>query len=432
MAFWIIIALMALIVMAAFGRTLLMRDGLDAGAAERSEQGKAAASFDMQVYRDQLDELERDITRGTIDPNEAERARLEISRRLLAADKAHAAASAAPQASKMVTYSAVALSAAVIFGGGTWGYLNLGVNYPGQVNYPDMPLSARIEAATEMRENRPSQAEMEATLPTWEGPDPQFPADYIELIEKLRVAVVERPGEIQGNELLALHEGRLGNFVAAHQAKANAIVAMDGQAGAGDYAQYVDLLALAAAGYISPEAEAALAQVLIREPRNLVGRYYSGLMFAQTGRPDKAFRLWRALLEDSPADAAWVEPVRAQIGQLAAMAGVDYTLPPLANGPVLNGPSAEDIAAAGDMSTEDRMAMVESMVERLMARMASEGGTPPEWAQLITALATLNRTDRALAVWGEAQNIFAEFPTELDMINAAANAAGLGNTETSQ
>src|SRR6516165_2905672 len=42
---------------------------------------------DVMVYRDQLDEIERDLDTGLIGKNEAEAARVEISRRLIAAEE---------------------------------------------------------------------------------------------------------------------------------------------------------------------------------------------------------------------------------------------------------------------------------------------------------------------------------------------------------
>ena len=42
--------------------------------------------FDRAVYRDQLKELEREVARGVLSPAEAQSARLEIQRRLLAAE----------------------------------------------------------------------------------------------------------------------------------------------------------------------------------------------------------------------------------------------------------------------------------------------------------------------------------------------------------
>ena len=44
-----------------------------------------AASSDLAVYRDQLAEIERDKAAGTIAPADAEAARVEVSRRLIAA-----------------------------------------------------------------------------------------------------------------------------------------------------------------------------------------------------------------------------------------------------------------------------------------------------------------------------------------------------------
>src|SRR3954470_18057854 len=52
----------------------------------------ATAAADVAVYRDQLDEIERDRAAGLIGAAEAEAARIEVSRRLLAAADAPAAA----------------------------------------------------------------------------------------------------------------------------------------------------------------------------------------------------------------------------------------------------------------------------------------------------------------------------------------------------
>ena len=69
--------------------------------------------------------------------------------------------------------------------------------------------------------------------------------------------------------------------------------------------------------------------------------------------------------------------------------------------------------------------MIEGMVSSLSERLATEGGSAQEWAQLITALAVLGRTGDAGDIWAEAQEIFAEAPAALDLINQAAQTAGL-------
>ncbi len=147
-------------------------------------------------------------------------------------------------------------------------------------------------------------------------------------MDKLRAAVAERPDDLHGQMLLARNEAMLGNFAAAAP-----------RPGTGDRAEgrprpapriiadLADLLILAAGGYVSPEAEAALTRALSLDPRNGPARYYTGLLYAQTGRPDLAFRIWRALLVESTPHAPWVGPITAQIERVAALAGERYTPP---------------------------------------------------------------------------------------------------------
>ena len=125
------------------------------------------------------------------------------------------------------------------------------------------------------------------------------------------------------------------------------------------------------------------------------------------------------MLEEGPENAPWIAPIRANIDDLAWIAGVRY------DAPAPRGPSAEDIAAAESLGAEDRAAMIEGMVASLSDRLASEGGSAQEWAQLITALGVLGRTGDAKDIWTEAQDIFKETPEGLAMINQAAANAGL-------
>ena len=76
--FWLIAAALTLAVAAILLRAMARAGGdLD-----------AAAEFDIKVYKDQLSEIERDLARGTLPPEEADRQRAEVSRRLLDADRA--------------------------------------------------------------------------------------------------------------------------------------------------------------------------------------------------------------------------------------------------------------------------------------------------------------------------------------------------------
>jgi len=411
MLFWIIIGLLILLTLSLFALALLR--GRDTGAS--------AAEFDVQIYRDQLNGVERDLERGVVSKEEAARIKVEISRRLLEADKAVQATDKVKAAPRGMTYAAIA-GCVVILAGSVWVYQQIGA--PG---YPDLPLQLRIENAEGIRMERPSQAEIEATMPPrTTDVDPR----HKELVEKLRVAVANRPDDLKGHQLLAGNEAALGNYLEAYRAHIKVIELKGADATAADLADLADLMIMAAGGYVSPEAESALQRALERDPNEGKARYYSGLMFAQNGRPDVAFNLWRELLERSAPTDPWVAPIRGQIEEAAAWAGVDYTLPPLAGGPALTGPAlagpdADAVAAASDMTAEERQDMIGNMVARLSERLATEGGSPQEWAQLIGALGVLGDTDRARAIWGEAQTVFAANPDGLAMIRAAAKNAGV-------
>lgn len=104
-------------------------------------------------------------------------------------------------------------------------------------------------------------------------------------------------------------------------------------------------------------------------------------------------------------------------------AGVDFRMPSQ-TAPALSGPTAADIAAAQDMTAEDRMAMIQGMVDGLSARLADEGGTAQEWGRLISALGVLGETGRAQTIYREARDAFANTP-DLRLITDAAREAGI-------
>lgn len=384
-------------------------------ALTRRGQGDDPAAYDVQVYRDQLREVERDLARGVLTESEAEQVRIEVSRRLLDADKAANASAAGSEAPRWASLG-IATAAILVVVGGTWQLYSL-VGAPG---YPDLPLAQRIALAEQARQNRPSQAEAEAEAARLAPPAPAIDARTTDLLNQLRTALADRPNDLEGHTLLARNEAAIGRFADAQRAQARVIAIKGEAATAGDYADLADLMVLAAGGFVSPEAEAVVGETLARDPSNGTARYYSGLLASQVGRYDVAFRVWRALLETSPADAPWVPPIRAQIVQLSQLAGVDYVLPPLDGPP--SGPTAADIAAAEDMSPAARMEMIRGMVDGLGERLANEGGPPEDWARLIRALGVLGQRDRAAAIWAEAQEVFPDDINRVPILQAARDA----------
>lgn len=405
MLFWIISVAMALVVA-----------GLLIGALRAARlHDVTAANSDIAVYKDQLTEVERDLARSILTEAEAEAVRIEVSRRLLEADnrssdrKFDQTGQSGP---------GIAIVALVVVVGGIATYAWLGA--PG---YGDMPMQARLAALEVARADRPAQVAAEAEvvdqLPRPEAPDPAF----LTLMAQLRSAVAERPDDIQGLTFLAQYEARIGRFAQAREAQEQIVAVKGNSATVVDRLTLIDIMVFAAGGYVSPEAEAVLRNILREAPENGAARYYLGLVEAQTGRADRAFPIWARLLEDSPPSAPWVPVVRAEILAVAFAAGVtNYELPVISGQPAL---SPEDIEAADEMTPQERAEMIQSMVGRLADRLAIEGGPPEDWARLISTLGVLGDTQRARAIAAEASSVFAGNAAALELIARASAQAGI-------
>ncbi|MDD7969551.1 c-type cytochrome biogenesis protein CcmI [Roseinatronobacter alkalisoli] len=391
-------------------------------AVMRARVGRAADGTEraMRVYRDQLREVERDIARGTLSENEAERLRLEIQRRVLDLDKGGRSAGV-PSSTR--AHAVMVGVIAVLLSGGAVLYMQYGA-----FGYPDQPLAARHAEAAATRANRPAQAEFEAEFAAVMPDAPEFEdrAELEPMVAQLRAALVSRPDDAHGFSLLAQNESRLGNFAAAAQAQARVIAIRGDDAGVQDHAFLLDLLVLAAGGMVSPEAEKVIEHILRRDPMNGVALYYTGRMYVQTGRPDLTFRVWRRLHDQSVGDAPWMSEIRAMLPELSRISGEPrYQLPPRPAPASARGPVAADIDAAMDLSPEERAQMIEDMVASLSARLANDGGSAEDWAQLVRALAVLEQRDQALAILQEARTVFAARAEDLALLNRVAEEAGL-------
>ncbi|MFN2323812.1 MAG: c-type cytochrome biogenesis protein CcmI [Trueperaceae bacterium] len=413
MSFWIIAAALAV----GIGVTLAL-------ALIRGRPGaEPPAAFDLRVYRDQLGEIERDAARGVISGDEAERLRAEVSRRILAADARLRAGGATGGQPRAAALAMAAGAVIVLAAGGLLLYSALGA--PG---YRDMPFGARIAASDAARADRLGQDAAESRFGPGEPDAPgQASAEQLALVERLREVVATRPEDQQGLRFLVRSEAALGRMQAARAAQEKLIALRGDDASASDHATLAELMIEAAGGYVSTDAEAALRTALEQDPRTPTARFYLGLYFLQVDRPDRAFRLWRDLLEESREDAPWVPVIRAEIGEIARAAGVRYEAPAPRGGEGLMppGPSEGDIAAAEEMDPEARDEMVRGMVARLSDRLAREGGPAEDWARLINAYGVLGERDAARRIWAEARESFAGDPELLALLRRAARSAGV-------
>lgn len=256
----------------------------------RSQRAGTRAERDLAVYRDQLAEVDADAARGLISAADAEGARIEIKRRILALgpdEEAREAAKASRPLAAAVAVAIVGVSLAL--------YLSLG--------RPGLP-SRPYDAAAEQR------AEVEAMA-----------QQIDQMVARVEARVKAAPNDAQAWRILGwsyLQLGRMDESVkalkrAAELDKADGTVrSMLGEA-----------LVRAADGKVTAEAEAVFDEALKRAPKDPRARFYKGLALAQAGKDRAAFDLWVAVLRDGPADADWVPGIRAQAQALAVKLKLD-------------------------------------------------------------------------------------------------------------
>lgn len=407
--FWIVAAIVALASIVIVARPLLRPPS---GARSR-------AAHDEQVFRDQLAELDRDVARGVLAESEAQSAKVEVSRRLLAAAAERERMEGplpAPRSISRVLAIVLALAAPI---GAT--ALYFAIASPG---HPDRPLAERLANARQPT----SQADIERILAA-EGFDPAKEAleadpslaEFVPLVEKLRLATESRPGDLRGAQLLANSLRRLGRYSEAWPAYARVIQASGDAATVGDYHTQVEAMIYAAAGFVSDDALEVSNAGAERFGPTGTHLYVTGLHAAQRGDPDRARAFWTEAISIEPDRSPVAEAAQAQLTAMGAALSRPAS-PPSAAEP---GPNAEDMQAASQMSASDRQAMIEGMVEGLQERLRSEGGDVNEWARLIRALSVLERADDAKAAYVEASQIFQGDSTALAFLTEQALLSGV-------
>jgi cytochrome c-type biogenesis protein CcmH len=250
----------------------------------KAEAGAARAYYDRNVFKDQLDELERDVARGTIAPAEAEAARNEISRRLLAVGQDNLPEVNTAGRAWVVGLTAVivpALAASLYLAGGA-------------PRLPDVPLRERMDNAVEARD---------------------FPA----MIAQVEAHLRDKPDDLQGWTVLAPAYRQMGRYDDA--ANANRRLIALGNTSPEVYGELGEMLVLGNEGLVTAEALDAFRAALKADPKHPKSRHYVALALKQEGKTEAAIEAWKALLADSPADAPWREVVDREImaAQASAM-----------------------------------------------------------------------------------------------------------------
>jgi cytochrome c-type biogenesis protein CcmH len=362
--------------------------------APRSHSGS-----ELSVYRDQLKEIERDQAAGHIAPTEAEAARIEVSRRLLsAADITEAATFASDELTIGWRRRAVALVVLVVLPLGAAGfYLKLG-----SPESAAQPLQSRLGGAQNQRSVESMVAQVEAHL-------------------------TRKPGDGRAWEVLAPVYLRLGRYEDSVRAWQNALSILGKNADREE--NLGESLVTLASGVVTSEAKAAFDRALAIDRNAVAARFYLGLAAAQDGRPQDAQQMWRDLIASAPEGAHWVGSVREALARVEGE--------PLEEGPHIDGATTQEMRAAAKLPPVQQDAMVRGMVNRLAARLQSNGGDVDGWIMLVRSYSVLGERDDANAAVADARRALATDPEKMSRLEqalqnggtaASANAA-LGSTD---
>lgn len=322
---------------------------------------------ELDLYKDQLAEVARDLERGTIEPAEAEAATVEVSRRLIAAADALERRRASPRvggraSARRGAAIAVILAVPAI---ALATYLTLGS--PG---LPDQPFRARLSKPVE-----------------------ELPLEA--LVLRVEEHLKSDPQDLRGWEVLAPAYIRQRKFAEAAAAWSRAI-ALGGES-AGRLAARGEAEVLAAGGVVAAAARADFAKAAALDPAEPRAQYYLGVAEIEDGRKDAAARRWKSLLASAPKDAPWRPGI---VAELAAL----------------------ERPEAAPMQPEDQQKMIEGMVEGLAARLDRAPGDLQGWLRLVRAYGVLGRRADADAALARARMAFAGDRAALTRLDEAEKA----------
>lgn len=342
----------------------------------RGTASKAGGS-EAVVYKNQLAEIDRDVAAGLIGGSEAEAARVEIGRRLLAAVDTERDVPAQSNPGLRRSSAILALVglpvAAVTF------YLALGSPQLG-----DFPLASRTRAA-----------------------DANQPLEN--LVAQVEAHLEKNPTDGRGWNVLAPVLARLGRYDDAIRAFRNSI------AHNGDSAErrsdLGEVLVGSAGGVVTSEAKAEFERAVAQNADDPKANYFLGLAAEQDGRNTDAASIWRDMLAKAPSDAPWRPLVQAGLVRVGGPAA-----------PVL---SDDAMAAAKDMNEADRGAMIRGMVDRLATRLKQNGDDVEGWLRLVRAYMVMGERDKAVSALIDARQAVANDADRLRQLNEGLKNLGL-------
>jgi len=328
-------------------------------------QSSDRSGTDIAVYRDQLEEIDRDEAASLIGNVEAGAARVEVSRRLIAASEAAKAAAviAALGPSSLYRGATLAVALLVLPLGAAAVYFALG-----SPNFVPVSMSAAADG---------------------QG----LPSGIENTVAEVETYLQTNPKNGRGWELLAPVYLRLGRYDDAVRARRNALEIFGPDAARlGDLGEAI---VVASNGVVTSEAKGLFERANAADGEDVMAQFYLGLSAKQEGRRDEALKRWTALVSGAREGAEWLPMVKE------ALARIDE-----------KGPSPQlAVATPPNPSTvappEHNGGAIDAMVERLAERLKKDGSDVAGWIQLARYYRVLGKTDKLKAAIADAHTALA-------------------------
>lgn len=405
---------------------------------------------DIDVYRDQLAEVDREVEAGVLPETEAAPIRLEIKRRILAANDGQGQA-IRRYSEFEYNIAAVAVTGLVVLGS---------VLLYGQMGRPETPPAAH--------------ARWDADQPAAAGPlDPDAASSQAgaqgdsagpsvgpsvgtvdDMIAQLEARLEKSPDDVRGWQMLGWSYLNTSRYEDAARAYAKAI-ALDPKSPELRTA-HGEALVRAAADVVTPEALAAFESAVALDPKDARARYFKGLAKHQSGKTAEAVADWIGILNDTDPSEPWWSELRQQTADTAQTSGIatpdlpqgpeptrpstsatgsDATAPspaaalpaPPAAAPAPGrGPTAADMAEGEAMPPAARDAMIRKMVDGLATRLKASPRDRDGWIKLMRSYSVLGEAAKARSALDAALAAFSDSETDRQALAAAARDLGIG------
>jgi cytochrome c-type biogenesis protein CcmH len=416
----------------------------------RFDRPQAESGSDIEIYRDQLQEVEHELRQGLIDDTQAEMVRVEIKRRILAADSSQRAVTPKLAGGER-NFAVICIAGIVVLGSvGLYAVTGNPELASWRASYGEEYREVAQRGLTSFSSDSSAQKGFAAAWQAGISESDAEPRNHAglpsvdEMVQRLAARLIRNPKDTEGWRTLGWSYLNIDRFHEAAEAYARAIELDPDIADLrGDR---IEALVAAADGIVTSEAKTAIEDTLKLDPKNVQARFFLGLAEEQEGDKTSALTAWTELLKDTDSDEPWAADLKNRISELRRNMDIDGGSRPAEPKSVIvggmrgimtaqggsqkprevkTGPSPEDVLAAEAMPPANRSLMIREMVDGLANRLEQSPRDADGWIKLIRSRIVLGERKLAKQALARGLNVFADDAGERDRIAAAAQQLGL-------